>query len=99
MLMVVTAAALFIVVMVVFMLMAMLVVVTVGVMMSLLNGSDYYAGFDGVCDLVDLFDKFIGEITLYFDFFHGEVKHSRLDTFNLADSFLYFSTAVSAVQI
>ena len=94
-LMVVTAAALIVVVVVMFVLM----LVVAGVMMSLLHSSDNYSCFDGVGDLVDLRDKFICKIAFYLEFFHGEVQHSRLNALELADSFLYFSAAVSAVQI
>ncbi len=93
-LMVVTAAA-FLIVVVMFVLM----LVAAGVMMSLLHSSDNYSCFDGVGDLVDLRDKFICKIAFYLEFFHGEVQYSRLNALELADSFLYFSAAVSAVQI
>ena len=95
MLVVVTAAALLVVVMMMF----VLVLVAAGVMMSFLHSSDNYSCFDGVGDLVDLRDKFICKIAFYLEFFHGEVQHSRLNALELADSFLYFSAAVSAVQI
>jgi len=112
--MLVTAAALFIVVVMMFVLMlvtaaTLLIVVVVmmfmlmfmmsRVMMCLFDGSDNNSGFNAVCHLVDLGNELIGKFSLYLEFFHGEVKYGRLDTLKLADSFLYFSAAVGAVQI